>query len=158
MLLKNIGKKEKTEIKQFSAINGSSFSNGSISIFAIVLTTIFALIFLLAVDLCRIFVAREITKNAADAASLSVAQNLMFFENMDCEDVAEKIVKEHGCILTSCICAYDEVIVVAEKKIKFILIDKFASDGSIIQSASRTKVIYPWDDYFDYCRSYKFDY
>jgi uncharacterized membrane protein len=133
-------------------------SNGNISIFSLILTLIFALLFLLLIDFCRIFIAREITKKASDAAALAVAQNLVFFHNFDCRMIAEKVTAENNCYLAGYDLSYDEVTIVTGKEMKFILIDKFLPKSCVIQSVSKTKVIYPWDDFFGYCKFYKFNY
>lgn len=133
-------------------------SNGNISIFSLILTLIFALLFLLLIDFCRIFIAREITKKASDAAALAVAQNLIFFHNLDCRSIAEKVAAENNCYLAGCDLSYDEVTIVTGKEMKFILIDKFLPKSCMVQSVSKTKVIYPWDDFFGYCKFYKFNY
>lgn len=115
-------------------------------------------LFLVVFDLCRVFVAREITKNVSDSASLAVAQNLIFFENDNLEEIAKKIAEENKCKLIELRRDYDEIVVVVERELNFILIDKFTSKFSRVQSTSKTKVIYPWDSKFNYCKSYKFSF
>jgi len=131
---------------------------GNISILALVSVIFIAFLFLLVFDLCQIFVARENTKNSSDAASLAVAQNLVFFESKNLKEIAQKVVKKNNCILVDCIYDYDEVVVIAEEKLNFILISKFTSKYNRVQSISKTKVIYPWDRRFGFCKYYKFDY
>ncbi len=63
-------------------------NKGNISFLTLAVVVIFTVLFLLIFDLCRIFIAREETKNASDAASLAVAQNLLFFENLNCNKIA----------------------------------------------------------------------
>lgn len=138
-----------------------SFKNnrkGNISILALVSVIFIAFLFLLVFDLCQIFAARENTKNASDAASLAVAQNLVFFESKNLKEIAQKVVEKDNCTLVDCICDYDEVVVIAEKKLNFILISKFTSKYNRVQSISKTEVIYPWDRRFGFCKYYKFDY
>ena len=131
---------------------------GNISILALVIVIFIAFLFLLDFDLCQIFAARENTKNASDAASLAVAQNLVFFESKNLKEIAQKVVEKNNCILIDCIYDYDEVVVIAEEKLNFILISKFTSKYNRVQSISKTKVIYPWDRRFGFCKCYKFDY
>ena len=139
-------------------IKNKGKEKGSISLLALFLTIFFAFIFMLCIDLCRIYVARELTKNAADSASLSIAQNLLFFENFDYESTAKKISSGNNCELAECYLDYDEVVVITEKKVSFILVDKFFPEHCTVKSTSKAKIIYPWDDYFGFCKSYEFDF
>ncbi|MBM3706850.1 MAG: hypothetical protein FJW69_00700 [Actinobacteria bacterium] len=129
---------------------------GNISILALFLILLFAFIFLAVCDLCRIFAVREITKKAADAAALSVAQNILFFEYEQCYDDAREIVEKNYCQLCDLQVFYDEVIVSVKRDLNFILIARLFSDGCSIAARSKTKIIYPWDDYFGLCDSYRF--
>lgn len=131
---------------------------GNISIFALVLVVMFSFLLLLVFDLCKIFVVREITKRASDSAALSSAQNLIFFEDINLDYIAKKIAEENGCRLVKCKASYDEVIVVVEKDINFLLVSYFIPLGDKVQSVSKVKVIYPWDSRFGFCKSYKFEY
>ncbi|MBU4293961.1 MAG: Tad domain-containing protein [Actinobacteria bacterium] len=131
---------------------------GNISMLALFLTIFFAFIFMVCIDLCRIYIARELTKGAADAASLSIAQNLLFFENFDYKNAAEEISSKNKCELVECYLDYDEVVVSMEKKLNFILINKFFPESCTVKSISKTKIIYPWDDYFGFCKNYEFNF
>lgn len=133
-------------------------NKGNISMLALFLTMFFAFLFMACIDLSRIYVAREITKGAADAASLSIAQNLLFFENFDYKNTAEEISNKNKCDLVECYLDYDEIVVIMEKKLNFILINKFFPENCIIQSISKAKIIYPWDDYFGFCKNYEFNF
>ncbi|MBC8389006.1 MAG: hypothetical protein ISS13_03495 [Actinobacteria bacterium] len=135
-----------------------SKNNGNISILALVLTTLFAFLFLLVFDLCKIFVGREMTKNASDAASMAAAQNLLFFEDVDCKKIAAEIANENGCVLIDCSYNYNEVVVIVEKKLDFVLIDIFTAKYCRVQAMSKSEIIYPWDDQFGFCKYYKFRY
>ena len=146
MLLSNIKNKNKGN------------SKGNISMLALFLTMFFAFLFMVCIDLCRIYIARELTKDAADAASLSIAQNLLFFENFDYKNAAEEISSKNKCGLVECYLDYDEVVVIMEKKLNFILIDKFFPESCTVKSISKTKIIYPWDDYFGFCKNYEFNF
>ena len=130
---------------------------GNISFLTLTAVIIFAVLFLLIFDLCQVFIAREETKKASDAASLAVAQNLLFFENLDCNKMAEEVTQRNNCTLVECRHDYDEVQVTVERKLDFVLADKLISKYSI-KSTSKAKVIYPWDGQFDYCDSYEFIY
>ena len=133
-------------------------NKGNISMLALFLTMFFAFLFMVCIDLCRIYIARELTKGAADAASLSIAQNLLFFENFDYKNAAEEISSKNKCELVECYLDYDEVVVIMEKKLNFILIDKFFPESCTVKSISKTKIIYPWDDYFGFCKNYEFNF
>ncbi len=133
-------------------------NGGSISFFVLAVVIIFSILFLLIFDLCQIFVAREETKNASDAVSLAVAQNLLFFEDSYCNMIAEELARKNNCVLVEYSYDYDNVIVTVEKTPEFVLIDKFMTKNSSIRSTSKTKVIYPWDDRFGYCKTYEFGY
>lgn len=125
---------------------------------ALFLTMFFAFLFMVCTDLCRIYIARELTKDAADAASLSIAQNLLFFENFDYRNAAEEISSKNKCDLVECYLDYDEVVVSMEKKLNFILIDKFFPESCTVKSISKARIIYPWDDYFGFCKNYEFNF
>jgi secretion/DNA translocation related TadE-like protein len=133
-------------------------NRGNVSLLALVAVTVFAVLFMFIFDFCQIFIAREATKNASDAASLAVAQDLLFFENHDCSGAAEKVAASNNCVLVECICDYDEVTTTVEKKLDFILIGKLIPGHSEIRSSSKVKVIYPWEEQFNHCRSYEFIY
>jgi len=146
MLLSNIKNKNKENNK------------GNISMLALFLTMFFAFLFMVCIDLCRIYIARELTKDAADATSLSIAQNLLFFENFDYKNAAEEISSKNKCELVQCYLDYDEVVVSMEKKLNFILIDKFFQESCTVKSTSKARIIYPWDDYFGFCKNYEFNF
>src|SRR3972149_3171082 len=131
-------------------------NRGNISFLTLAVVIVFSVLFLLIFDLCQVFIAREETKNASDAVSLAVAQNLLFFENSDCNKIAEETAQKNNCILIEYSYDYDEVMVTVERKLDFILIDKFISKDCSVRSTSKTKVIYPWDDQFGYCETYEF--
>lgn len=142
-----------TGIKRFARKN-----DGAISWITLAITIFLALLLVVIFDLCRIFVVREITKNASDAASLAVAQNLIFFESCDCEKIANEVAQRNGCNVVKIEYDYDEVVVVVEKELSFVVINKFTSSYNKVQSSSKAKVIYPWDSRFGYCKSYRFSY
>jgi hypothetical protein len=133
-------------------------NSGNISILSIILIFIFALLFLLIIDFLRIFTAREITKNASDAVALAVAQDILYFDNSDYEKTAKEILKKNNCFLDYLEFSYDELTVTAGKEMQFLLIDKFFPGKFKIKSRSKVKILYPWDDFFGYCKFYKFNY
>ncbi len=131
---------------------------GNITLLTLVTTLVLLLVFLSLFDLCRVFIAREKTKNAADAAALAVSQNLIFFEKEDIENIALKVLDQHKCKLVGYRISYDEVIIVAGKRLDFLIVDKFTHKYDVIKSISKTKVIYPWDKKLNYCEYYQFKY
>lgn len=133
-------------------------NKGNISFLVLAVVVIFSILLLLIFDLCQIFIAREETKNASDAVSLAVAQNLLFFEYSYCSMIAEELARKNNCELVEYSYDYDNVIVTVEKTPDFVLIDKFMTKDSSIRSTSKTNVIYPWDDRFGYCKTYEFGY
>ncbi len=133
-------------------------SSGNISFLVLTVLAVFSILFVFIFDLCQIFAVREETKKASDAASLAVAQNLLFFESQDCLKMAEEIARLNNCTLVECSCDYDEVIITVEKRIGFSLLNKFIKENGVVRSTSRAKVVYPWDEQFGYCDSYRFDY
>ncbi len=131
---------------------------GNITILALVLVVLFAFVFLLLGDFCRIFIARSVTKTAADAAALAVSQNLLLFDMDSAEAVAKNIVEINSCSLASVYIGYDETIVFAKKEVEFIFL-KFAGFKSCeITSCSKAAIIYPWDESLGLCKSYRFGY
>ncbi len=130
---------------------------GNITIITLIITITILIIFISFFDLCRIFIAREETKNAADAVSLAISQNLIFFEKKEIKEIAYKVLSKYDCELIDCQIAYDEVVVIVGKKINLIILDKFNQKYSVVNSISRAKVIYPWDKSFNYCKYYKYN-
>ncbi len=53
--------------------------DGSSAVMILVMVIIFLVLFAGVLDVCRIIIYRENTKNAADAISLAVAQEMVFF-------------------------------------------------------------------------------
>lgn len=135
-----------------------SDNQGNISLLTLGLLVVFSVFFIVLFDICQIFIVREETKKASDAASLAAAQNLLFFEKKDCSRIAEDVAQLNGCSLVGYSCNYDEVMVTVEKKVDFIILDKFTGEHSMVTSKSRAGVIYPWDEQFDYCDYYRFKY
>lgn len=133
--------------------------NGNISVMAIFFVIFFAFIFLLLSDFCRIFVIRSVTKKASDSASLAVSQQLLFFKSEDeLKNMARQIVEQNKCGLRNFAVSYDEIIVSAERKLDFVLLQYFGTDGCMVYSVSKSKVIYPWDEELGLCRRYRFEY
>jgi hypothetical protein len=133
-------------------------NKGNTSFIVLAAVIVFSVLFMLIFDLCRIFIAREVTKNASDAASLAAAQDLLFLGDRDCIKAAEEVTTIKNCRLIECRCGYDEVIVTVEKEFDFILLDKLLPGDSSIKATSKAEVVYPWDENYGYCKSYKFSY
>jgi len=135
-----------------------TFSRGNISILSLAAVVIFAFLFLLVIDCSRIFIARSASKKAADSAVLAVAQDLMFFEREHAANTAKVIAYENGCNLVNLSFTYDEVEISMEKTIDFVFLGFIALDSYSVRSVSKSKLLYPWDDVFNLCKSYRFDY
>jgi hypothetical protein len=137
-----------------------SFKNqgGNITILALVLIVFFAFVFLVLSDFCRIFIARSITKKAADSAALAVSQNLLFFYEGSAQNIAKDIVEKSNCSLVELYIGYNETTVFAKKEVKFIFLNIAGFSGCEIISCSKAKVIYPWDESLGLCKSYRFGY
>ncbi len=133
-------------------------ASGNISVLALVLVFLFAFLSFALGDICRIFVARETTKNAADAVALAVSQDILFFDTSDVFNTAKVIAEQNDCKLTDIEFSYDEVNATVEKKLDFMVLKGIYPDGCVVYSSSCSRVIFPWDEYFGFCESYKFDY
>ena len=131
---------------------------GNITVLALVLVVFFAFVFLILSDVCRIFIARSVTKKAADSAALAVSQNLLFFDVDLAESLAKNIVERNNCSLVEVYIGYDQATVFAKKEVEFTFL-KFAGFKSCeITSYSKAAVIYPWDESLGLCKSYRFGY
>jgi len=131
---------------------------GNISFLTMAITVFFSILFVVIFDICQIFIAREETKNASDAASLAAAQNLLFFDSNRCCEIADEVAELNGCDMTGCSSGYDEAVVEAEKSVSFIMLDKLFKVSGKVTSISRARVLYPWDEHFNFCDSYEFSY
>ncbi len=131
---------------------------GNITILSLALIILFAFVFLVLSDFCRIFIARSETKKAADSAALAVSQNLLFFEVDSAESLAKRIVEQNNCSLAEVYIGYDKATVSAKKEVGFAFL-KFAGFKSCeIISSSKAAVVYPWDESLGLCKSYRFGY
>lgn len=131
---------------------------GSSTVVILVMVLVFLVLFTGILDVCRILICRERTRNAADAAALAVAQEMVFFEYQELESIAEKMVDSHRCRLESLNITYDMVTVSAVSEIKLLLLDGFTGDAWNIRSASSVEVIYPWDRRLGLYRYYEFSF
>jgi len=130
--------------------------DGSSAVVILVMILVFLVLFTGILDVCRILICRERTRNAADAAALAVAQEMVFFEYQELESIAEKMARRHRCRLESLNITYDMVTVSAVSEIK--LLDRFTGDAWNIRSASSAEVIYPWDRRLGLYRYYEFSF
>ena len=132
--------------------------DGNSAIVILVMVIVFLVLFASVLDVCRILICRERTRNAADAAALAVAQEMVFFEYQELESIAGKMVDSHKCRLKSLNITYDMVTVSAVSEIKLLLLDRFTDDAWNIRSASSAEVIYPWDRRLGLYRYYEFNF
>lgn len=135
-----------------------SDNKGNISFLALTVVLIISLLLLLIFDISQVFVAREVTRNAADSIALSIAQDLLFFDEGKIKERALEIAGESGCSISGIWYDYDIVKVEVSKELKFIIIGKIFPGYKKLSSFSKTQVIFPWDDNLGYLKSYKFGY
>lgn len=132
--------------------------DGSSTVVILILLMIFLVLFAGILDVCRILIYREHTRNAADAISLAVAQEMIFFEHQRLESIAEEMVGSYRCRLESLNITYDMVTVSAVSDVKLLLLDRFRDDVWNVRSASSTKITYPWDTGSGLYRYYEFSF
>ncbi len=160
-----------SKLKKFKVnlkTNTFKAQNGNISLFSVFLVFFIVIVFLILIDISRIFTARIIVKSAADAASLAAVQKMLYFE-LDSEEIkntAKLIVDSNNCNLEYINIGYDEVNVEVSKNINFVLLSIIkentigfnVSRSAQIFAVSKAKVIYPWDEKFNSCKRVKFDF
>ncbi len=133
-------------------------NNGNITIVAMAVLFIVFIFGLSLMDLSRIYTAREQTKNASDAAALAIAQKLLFFDEIDLEEVAKDIVRKGNCEFYELDLAYDEISVTAKKEIEYLFIGSIFKKESTVYATSKSKIIYPWDESLGKCKRLVFDF
>ena len=140
-------------IKRISRRNGG---NSSVPILIAVL--IFMVLSASVADISRIFILREQTKNAADSISLSVAQEMFFFDYHALDRIAESMAAKHKCELESLDIDGNTVSVTVSGKVKLLFLDRLKhKDVWTVRSGSSVEVIYPWDMRSGLCRYYEFN-
>ena len=132
--------------------------DGNSAVVILVMVIFFLVLFTGILDVCRILICRERTRNAADAISLAVAQELIFFEYRELDIIAEKMAGRYKCRLESLNITYDTVTVSTASDIKLLLLDRFRDDIRNVRSASSTEIIYPWDRRLGLYRYYEFSF
>lgn len=132
--------------------------DGSSAVVILVMVIVFLVLSVSVMDICRILICRERTRNAADAISLAVAQEMVFFEYRELDSIAEKMAGRYGCRLESLNITYDMVTVSAVSDIKLLLLDRFRDDVWNVRSASSTEITYPWDRRLGLYRNYEFSF
>jgi len=133
-------------------------SGGNISILVLTLLLLSGFILALLFDYCRIFNARTQAKNASDSAALAISQNLIFFDEENILEIVEAIVHHNDCNIIKVNIEYNEAIVEVTRVVNFILIDKLGFQDCRVFSSSSSRVIYPWDQVWEACGMYKFEY
>ena len=132
--------------------------DGSSAVVILIMIIIFLVLLASVLDVCRILIYREHTKNAADAISLAVAQEIIFFEYRELESIAEKMAGNYRCKLESLNITYDMVTVSAVSDINLLLLDRFRDDLWSVGSVSSAKITYPWDTGLGLYRYYEFSF
>jgi len=130
---------------------------GNISILFLVILSLLLVFFIFLFDCLNIFITRERTKNASDSLSLAISQNVLSFKQDNINDIllAHPDFKKIDDVNVKL--SYDEVTVKCSKKINTLIIGKLFFIDSV-SSISKTKITYPWDEYFGDCKRYKFEY
>ena len=132
--------------------------DGSSAIMILVMVIIFLVLFAGVLDVCRIIIYRENTKNAADAISLAVAQEMVFFGYQKLDSIAENMAGMYRCRLGSLNITYDTVTASAVSEIRLLLLDRFTDDVWNISSVSSVEITYPWDRRLGLYRYYEFSF
>ncbi len=132
--------------------------DGSSAIMILVMVIIFLVLFAGVLDVCRIIIYRENTKNAADAISLAVAQEMVFFGYRELDSIAEKMAGMYRCRLGSLNITYDRVTASAVSDIRLLLLDRLRDDVWNIRSVSSVEINYPWDRRLGLYRYYEFSF
>jgi len=132
--------------------------DGGSAIMILVMVIIFLVLFAGVLDVCRIIIYRENTKNAADAISLAVAQEMVFFGYRELDSIAEKMAGMYRCRLGSLNITYDRVTASAVSDIRLLLLDRFRDDVWNIRSVSSVEITYPWDRRLGLYRYYEFSF
>lgn len=131
--------------------------SGNISILFLVILSLLFVFFIFLFDCLNIFITREKTKNVSDSLSLAISQNVLSFKQDEIDNIllAHPDFKKVDDVNVKL--DYDEVTVKCSKKISTLIIGKLFLIDSV-SSISKTKIIYPWDEYFEDCKRYKFEY
>ncbi|MFC2144916.1 TadE/TadG family type IV pilus assembly protein [Actinomycetota bacterium] len=133
--------------------------DGSSTVVILITVMVFLVLFASILDVCRVLIYREHTRNAADAISLAVAQEMIFFEYQEPVIIAEKIADSHSCRLESLSMDYDMVSVTIASEVELLFLNRFRHDNKwTVRSASGAKVTYPWDIESGLCRYYEFSF
>ena len=132
--------------------------DGSSAVVILIMIIIFLVLFASVLDVCRILICREHTRNAADAISLAVAQEIFFFEYWELDSIAEKMAGSYRCRLGSLNITYDVVTVSATSEINLLFLDRFRGEVWNVGSVSSTKITYPWDRQLGLYRYYEFSF
>ncbi len=138
---------------------GKSGQAGSSAIVVLVIVMVFLVLFAGVLDVCRILAVRERTRNAADAVSLAIAQEMIFCQYQELDIIAVQMAGRHGCRLESLNITYEEVTVSVVSEVELLIMKRFWQGGTrIIRSASAAEVTYPWDRGLGLCRYYEFNF
>jgi hypothetical protein len=138
---------------------GKSGQAGSSAILVLVMVMVFLVLFAGVLDVCRILAVRERTRNAADAISLAVAQEMIFCQYQELDIIAVQMAGRHGCRLESLNITYEEVTVSVVSEVELLIMKRFWDRGiGIIRSVSAAEVTYPWDKRLGLCRYYEFSF
>ena len=154
MILKNWSRQNRNG----AIVKNRCIQDGNSAIVVLVIVIFLLVLFVGILDVCRILISRERTRNAADAVSLAVAQELIFLDYGELDTIAKEMASEHGCRLESLNVTYDIVTASAVCEVELLFLDRFwHRDAGTIRSVSAAEVIYPWDSRLGLCRYYEFN-
>ncbi|MCJ7665199.1 MAG: pilus assembly protein TadG-related protein [Actinobacteria bacterium] len=140
-------------------LKNRSGQDGNSAIIVLVIVIVLLVLFAGILDVCRILISRERTRNAADAISLAVAQEMIFLEYQGLDIIAKEMACRHGCRLESLNVTYDMVTVSAVSEVELLFLDKIWHGGlKTIRSISAAEITYPWDSRLGLCRYYGFNF
>lgn len=133
--------------------------DGSSTVLVLVIVIIFLVLFAGILDVCRILIYRESTRNAADAISLAIAQEMLFLEYQELDIIVNELTGKYKCRLESINITYDMVSVSVASSVELLLLDRLRHDNKFtVRSISAAKVTYPWDTGLGLYEYYEFSF
>ncbi len=136
-----------------------SHKRGSVNILVLFIIIFICIFLIIIFDCSIIFIKREKTENIAEMISLAVSQELLFFKNYESDILnilaaQEEILKNYEIKIKI---SEDEVEVSATTPLNLMFMGKTLNKNNITSTAI-TKILYPWDETFDFCKKYKFQF
>ena len=133
--------------------------DGSSTVLVLVMVIIFLVLFAGILDVCRVLIYRENTRNAADAISLAITQEMIFLEYLELDIMVNELTGKYKCRLEFLNITYDMVSVSAVSNVELLLLDRLRHDNKwMVRSMSAAKVTYPWDGRLGLYEYYEFSF